>query len=178
MQLLVSNVEEAEFAAIMKQEILNPLGMTSSTFANPLPAKYHHIAATGYRTNGNEVEGKWPIHPEMAAAGLWTTPSQLIRYAVEIQEIVKGKTDGIVKKDTVAEMLTPGMNGHGLGPSINEYTFGHEGSSEGFRASLVVWKYSSHAVVVMVNSDDGSIIQELMLSIATEYELPGLNPHE
>jgi hypothetical protein len=78
--------------------------------------------------------------------------------------------------ETVAAMLTPGMNGHGLGPTISEHTFGHNGADEGFRAMLVAWKDSPHAVVVMVNSDNGSILQELLLSIATEYELPGFNP--
>ena len=176
MQLLVADVEKAEFEVIMKQEILNPLGMTGSTFENPLPVKYHHLAATGYRANGNEVEGKWPIYPEMAAAGLWTTPSQLIHYAIEIQEIVRKGTGGILKKETVARMLTPGMNGHGLGPTVSEHIFGHGGADEGFRATLVAWKDTPHAVVVMVNSDNGSIIQELVLSIATEYELPGFKP--
>ncbi|MDA3833147.1 MAG: serine hydrolase, partial [Spirochaetales bacterium] len=176
MQLMITDLEQKSFPEIMQTNVLDPLGMTSSTFENPLPEKYHHLAATGYRANGEEVEGKWPIYPEMAAAGLWTTPSQLILWAKEIQRILQNQENGLLTKETVNEMLTPGMNDHGLGPGVTEYAFGHGGADEGFRANLVAWKDTPHAVVVMVNSDNGSIIQEILLSIANEYGLPGIKP--
>ena len=174
MQLMVTDMEGISFPQTMQENVLNPLGMGESTFENPLPEKYHGIAATGYRGNGNEVEGKWPIYPEMAAAGLWTTPSQLIQYAIEVQKINNSKQDGILKYETVSEMLTPGMNGHGLGPAASEITFGHGGADEGFRAQLTAWKNVPHAVVVMINSDNGQILQEVMLAVAQEYNLPGV----
>lgn len=176
MQLMVTDLEKKPFPEIMQLRVLDPLGMTVSTFENPLPQQYHPIAATGYRANGHEVEGKWPIYPEMAAAGLWTTPSQLILWAKEMQQIQQKQKDGILKVKTVNEMLTPGMNGHGLGPGVSEYTYGHGGADEGFRARLVVWKDTPLAAVIMVNSDNGSIIQEIMLSITKEYGLPGIEP--
>ncbi len=176
MQLMITDIEQKPFPEIMQEQVLDPLGMTSSTFENPLPAKYHGVAATGYRADGAEVEGKWPIYPEMAAAGLWTTPSQLILWAKEFQRIYQKQQNGLLKKETVNEMLTPGKNNHGLGPVISEHTFSHGGADEGFRTQLTAWKDSPHAVVVMVNSDNGSIIQEIMLSIAKEYELPGVEP--
>ncbi len=177
MQLMISDLEKKSFPEIMQANVLDPLGMTVSTFENPLPQQHHSIAATGYRTNGEEVEGKWPIYPEMAAAGLWTTPSQLVLWAKEIQQIQQTQKDGLLKVETVNEMLTPGMNDHGLGPSMSEHTYGHGGADEGFRANLVVWKKHPVAVVVMVNSDNGSIMQELILSIAKEYDLPGFEPN-
>jgi hypothetical protein len=74
-------------------------------------------------------------------------------------------------------MLTPGMNDHGLGPGVSDHTYGHGGADEGFRARLIAWKEFPVAVVIMVNSDNGSIIQEIMLSIAKEYNLPGIDPN-
>lgn len=176
LQLMITDLEGRSFPGIMQENVLDPLGMTSSTFENPLPEQYHAIAATGYRANGHEVEGKWPIYPEMAAAGLWTTPSQLILWAKEIQQIRQTQQDGLLKAETVNEMLTPGMNGQGLGPGVSEHTYGHGGADEGFKAILTVWKEFPVAVVIMVNSDNGSIIQEIMLSIAKEYDLPGIEP--
>jgi len=176
MQLMITDVIGKTFPETMKENVLEPLGMHTSTFENPLPKKYADAAATGYRSNGDEVEGKWPIYPEMAAAGLWTTPSQLIQYAVEIQKIHQSKVDGSLKFTTVEEMLTPGMNGHGLGPVISEYTFGHGGADEGFRADLTAWKDLPNAIVIMVNSDNGLIIGEIKLAIAREYNLPGIKP--
>ncbi|NER16608.1 serine hydrolase domain-containing protein [Spongiivirga citrea] len=177
MQLMMTDVEQKDFPELMQVNVLDPLGMTSSTFENPLPDKYHSIAATGYRSNGDEVEGKWPIYPEMAAAGLWTTPSQLILWAKEVQHISQSGEDGLLKNKTVKEMLTPGMNDHGLGPAVKEYTFGHGGADEGFRAQLVAWKDSPIAIVIMVNSDNGSIMQEILLSFVEEYKLAGIEPN-
>ncbi|NEN22367.1 beta-lactamase family protein [Cryomorpha ignava] len=176
MQLMISDLEKTPFPEIMQSNVLDPLGMTLSTFENPLPQKYQSIAATGYRASGEEVEGKWPIYPEMAAAGLWTTPSQLILWAKEVQKTQQTQENGLLKVETVNEMLTSGMNDHGLGPGVSEHTYGHGGADEGFRANLVVWKEHPVAVVVMVNSDNGSIIQEILLSIANEYLLPGIEP--
>ncbi len=175
MQLVISDVEQTSFPQTLQEHVLDPLGMNLSTFENPLPERYHSIAATGYRANGEEVEGKWPIYPEMAAAGLWTTPSQLIRYAMEVQQILQSREDGILDYETVEEMLTPGMNGHGLGPGVREFTFGHGGADEGFRADLIAWKDSPHAIVIMVNSDNGSIMREVSLAFASEYNLPGIS---
>ena len=172
MQLMVTDVEGTNYPETMQQHVLDPLGMKKSSFENPLPEEYHGIAATGYRGDGKEVEGKWPIYPEMAAAGLWTTPSQLIQYAIEIQKINNTKETGILQYETVNEMLKAGMNGHGLGPGITEATFGHGGADEGFRAQLTAWKNEPHAVVIMVNSDNGRIMSEIMLAIGNEYKLP------
>lgn len=176
MQLMMTDIEKKSFPELMQSNVLGPLGMTVSTFENPLPLEYHSIAATGYRRDGNEVNGKWHVYPEMAAAGLWTTPSQLVLYAKGIQEIYQTGRDGLLKTNTVKQMLSPGMNDYGLGPAITEHTFGHNGADEGFRAELVVWKEHPVAVVIMVNSDNGNIIQEIKLSIAQEYELPGVEP--
>lgn len=176
MQLMITDVEGTSFPATMQKNVLDPLGMEKSTFENPLPEKYHSIAATGYRGNGNEVEGKWPIYPEMAAAGLWTTPTQLIQYAIEIQKISNTKEDGILKYSSVKEMLTPGMNDHGLGPQTDKGKFGHGGADEGFRANLMAWKNQPYALAIIVNSDNGSIMQEIQLAIAKEYGLSGIEP--
>ena len=176
MQLAITDHEGETFPEIMQSNVLDEINMSGSTFENPLPDRFHSRAATGYRANGDEVEGKWPIYPEMAAAGLWTTPDQLIQYAIEIQGILQSKQDGLLRYETVVEMLTAGMNDHGLGPAVAEFTFGHGGADEGFRAELIAWKDQPYSAVVMVNSDNGSIITELLISIANEYRLPGVEP--
>jgi len=179
MQLMMTDQEGKSFPEIMRERVLDPLGMDKSTYENPLPEKYHALAATGYRTDGNEVEGKWPIYPEMAAAGLWTTPSQLIKYAQAIHKIYLNDEEGVISKDIVLQMLTPGMNNHGLGPGISpdNLSWGHSGADEGFRAQIVAWRDRPNAVVIMVNSDNGVIINEVLNAIAKEYGWPGYKPN-
>ncbi|HAA10781.1 MAG TPA: hypothetical protein DCE41_03420, partial [Cytophagales bacterium] len=135
-------------------------------------------AATGYLSDGSPVEGKWVVYPEMAAAGLWTTPSELIMWAKEIQHIERNQQDGLLKVATVNEMLVRNEDDQGLGPVSARHYYGHGGADEGFRAELVVWKEAPVAVVMMVNSNRGNILlRELMISIAKEYDLPGYEPN-
>lgn len=176
MQLAISDTENLSFEQSLQEHVLDRIGMPTSTFENPLPDALRGNAAIGYRANGDEVEGKWPIYPEKAAAGLWTTPSELIQYGIAIQSIRQNGQNGIVSSQTVAEMLAAESGSHGLGPSVQEHTFGHGGADEGFRAQLYAWKDLPYAVVVMVNSDNGKIIRELLMAIANEYELPGIEP--
>ncbi|WP_299113233.1 serine hydrolase domain-containing protein [uncultured Winogradskyella sp.] len=175
MQLMVSDLEQKEFSDIMQKNVLNPLGMTSSTYENPLPKAYHSIAAAGYKSDGSQVAGKWHTYPEMAAAGLWTTPSQLLLWAKTIQDTYQNQKDGFLKTQTVNEMLKDYGNNQGMGPYVVEDLFGHGGSDEGFVSDLRIWKAYPISVAIMVNSDNGNdIIQELFLSIAKEYNLPGI----
>ncbi len=173
MQLMITDIEQKSFPEIMKVNVLVPLGMKSSTYENPLPAEYHNLVqqVTGLM---EEDEGKWPIYLKCSG---WTLDNSFAIDIMdkEIQKILQKQKDGLLKKETVNEMLTPGKNNHGLGPGISEHTFGHGGADEGFRAQMLAWKETPHAVVIMVNSDNGSIIQEIMLSIAKEYDLPGCN---
>jgi CubicO group peptidase (beta-lactamase class C family) len=178
MQHMNTDIDQKQFPEIMQEYVLDPLGMKSSTYENPLPEEYHSIAATGYNFDGTQVEGKWWIHPEMAAAGLWTTPSELILWGTEIQQIFQTQKDGLLKAKTVNEMLTPEHGeDQGLGPYVLKHTFGHGGATEGFRADFTAWKETPNAVVIMVNSQTGNvIIKEILLSIAKEYNLQGIEP--
>ncbi len=173
MQLMIEEVDGRPFAETLETSVLRPLGMSSSTFTNPLPEPLHARAATGYRSNGTRVEGDWPIYPEMAAAGLWTTPSELIAYAIDVQHVDQDKGSGLLDRTTVEAMLTPGANNHGLGPVVNGEYFGHGGADEGFRAQLAAWRNSPYALVAMVNSDTSTILAEFIQAVAREYDLPG-----
>jgi len=52
--------------------------------------------AAGYRANGEAVPGRWRVHPEVAAAGLWTTASDLARFALGIQQSLAGDSNTVL----------------------------------------------------------------------------------
>ena len=81
-QLTIMDVEKRPYPDIARETVLEPLNMTNSTYSQPLPADWRKKAATGYRSDGREVEGKIHVYPEMAAAGLWTTPTDLAKFAI------------------------------------------------------------------------------------------------
>jgi CubicO group peptidase (beta-lactamase class C family) len=174
-QLAIMDIEKKPYPQIAEETVLSPLGMTSSTYNQPLPGEIRKKAASGYKADGKVVEGKIHVYPEMAAAGLWTTPTDLAKFAIEVQLSLAGKSNKVLSKEMAAKMVTPfveesvGM-GFFLEKHGNAIYFGHGGADEGFRAGLLMNKDKGYGVAVMVNSDNGGIINEIFRSVAKEYQ--------
>jgi CubicO group peptidase (beta-lactamase class C family) len=173
-QLAVMDVEKKPYPQIAKETVLGPVQMTNSTYSQPLPDDWRRKAATGYRGDGSEVTGKIHVYPEMAAAGLWTTPTDLAKFAIEVQLSLAGKSNKVLSKESVERMVTPlASDNVGMGFFLEKHGgavyFGHGGADEGFRAILLAHRDKGYGAVVMVNSDNGQIMQEIMRSIAREY---------
>jgi hypothetical protein len=115
----------------------------------------------------------------MAAAGLWTTPSDLARYVLYVQAASRGETGELLTPALVKELLTRQNNGqHGLGPQIPEVgkfaRFGHGGVDEGFEAEMVGYVAQGQGVVIMANTNfAGMIFDELAASVARAYQWHG-----
>jgi CubicO group peptidase (beta-lactamase class C family) len=176
MEKAVEDVTEEPFEAYMKQYILDPLNMTKSTYEQPLPERYHANASAAYNSKGEIVEGYWHNYPEQAAAGLWTTPSDLAKYCIAIQEIVAGNESPVLEKSTINQMLTQHENDWGLGPSLvksgDSLRFQHGGKNEGFTNNLIGFANTGDAVIVMTNADNGGrLIDEIMRSLSDYYDL-------
>jgi CubicO group peptidase (beta-lactamase class C family) len=172
-QLAIMDIEKKPYPEIARETVLAPLGMTNSTYSQPLPTDWRKKAATGYRANGSEVEGKIHIYPEMAAAGLWTTPTDLAKFAIEVQLSLAGRSNKVLSKQSVETMTSSFMEDVGLGFFIEKHGsalyFGHGGADEGFRAELLVNRDKGYGVAVMVNSDNGQILREVIRGVAREY---------
>ena len=181
MQLLMTDVTGEPFPSLMRRLVLDPIGMASSTFEQPLPARRALDAATGYRSGSNAVAGRYHTYPEMAAAGLWTTPTDLARLVLEVQRSFAGASNKVLSREMTAAMLTRGVGSHGLGPGIDgagdSLRFGHGGANEGFRATFTGFTTRGQGVAVMTNSDNGSAVAgEVVQAVAREYGWPGFAP--
>jgi CubicO group peptidase (beta-lactamase class C family) len=174
-QLAIMDIEKKPFPQIAQETVLGPLGMTNSTYSQPLPAETRKKAASGHRGNGKPVEGKIHVYPEMAPAGLWTTPTDLAKFAIEVQLSLAGKSNKVLSKETTTKMVTPFISDNvGMGFFIEKHGqatyFGHGGANEGFRSQLLVNRDKGYGAAVMVNSDNGRIINEIIRAIAKEYQ--------
>jgi CubicO group peptidase (beta-lactamase class C family) len=181
MQLLMTDATGEPFPSLMRRLVLGPIGMTASTYEQPLPASRAAEAATGYRAAGRAVPGRYHAYPEMAAAGLWTTATDLARFVVEVQRSLAGASNKVLSREMTLAMLTPGVGQHGLGPGIegagDSLRFGHGGANAGFRAMFTGFTTRGQGAVVMTNSDDGmALVGEIVQAIAREYDWPGLAP--
>jgi CubicO group peptidase (beta-lactamase class C family) len=172
-QLALMDIEKKPYPEIALETVLAPLKMTNSTYSQPLPPDWRKKAATGYRSNGSEVEGKIHIYPEMAAAGLWTTPTDLAKFGIELQLSLAGRSNKVLTKQSVETMTTGVLDNAGLGFFIEKrgqaLYIGHVGADEVFRAEMLVSRDKGYGAVVMCNSDNGQILREVIRGIAKEY---------
>lgn len=179
-QQLVQDVTGQPFPKLMHDTVLAPIGMTKSTYEQPLPQSRMAEVATPYRADGQPVPGGPHVYPEMAPAGLWTTPSDLARYAMEVQKSLAGTSNRVLSAAIVRQMLTPSLNRQGLGPALGggdqHPYFSHGGSNEGYKCNLVAY-YEGDGVVIMTNGDNGGqLASEILRSVAREYAWPDFQP--
>ncbi|MFN2397918.1 MAG: serine hydrolase domain-containing protein [Gemmatimonadaceae bacterium] len=176
MQLLMTDVTGRPFPDLMRELVLSPIGMRHSTFENPLPWTHAARTASGHERADTPVPGKYHTYPEMAAAGLWTTPSDLARWIIEVQRSYKGESSRVLSQAMTRQMLTRQFDNWGLGVSLgasgDSATFSHGGRDEGFVAQLLAFTERGQGVVVMTNSVSGPLISEIMRSVAREYRWP------
>jgi hypothetical protein len=172
------------FAELMREMVLVPLGMELSTFEQPLPTSRQAEAASAHSAQGAPIAGRWHIYPEQGAAGLWTTPSDMARYAIEVQLAHEGKSHKVLSRDMTDKMLVPQGGGPvGLGPFLVERgttrRFEHGGGNEGFNCQFVADLDRGQGAVVMTNSDSGRrAVNETINAIASVYGWPDYLPPE
>lgn len=184
LQQAMIDIEKKPFPEIMRETVLEPLNMNNSTYEQPLPADMISHAAAGYRSDERPVEGKRHIYPEMAAAGLWTTPSDLAKFAIEIQLSLKNKSNRVLSREITDEMLSPFITPTvGLGLFLQKkgdaIYFNHGGGNEGFRCYLIAHKNKGYGAAIMTNSDNGSgLFDEILRGIAAVYQWENYLPVE
>lgn len=167
LQLLLEDVTGSTFHDLMKERVLDPLGMRTSTFEQPLPVDLERLAAPGHDAAGNTVPGRWHTHPEAAAAGLWTTPSELLRVVAEMVEPSAVLYDGL--RDM---MLTPQTaGGHGLGWMFDGPYLQHGGSNVGYRCQVVGSVDERCGIAVMTNGEaaEPALLTEIVAAVAEEF---------
>lgn len=114
MQLLVTDATGKPFAEVMHDLVLKPAGVVHSTYQQPLPAAMRANASTPYRRSGEPVEGGPHTYPEQAAAGLWTTPSDLGRVALEMEAECEGRSSKMLSQAMMKQMLSTQKGDWGL----------------------------------------------------------------
>ncbi|QRN54834.1 serine hydrolase [Dyella caseinilytica] len=181
MQLLLQDVTQQPFASFMQDTVLSPLGMSHSTFEQPLPADRRSVAATPYDEAGQAVPGGAHTYPEQAAAGLWTTPSDLARFVLEIQQSLQGNANHALDQAMTREMLTPGKGSWGLGIEIGGSRtapfFDHDGDDAGFEAVMIGYEKGGDGVAIMTNGQNGGVLNmQILRSIAVAYGWPDFQP--
>lgn len=179
-QQVVMDVTRQPYATFMREHVLEPLGMTSSSFAQPPAASIAALLATGYNTLGYPVSGRFPVMAEQAAAGLWTSTVDLARFLIDIQRALRGDSATFVTPAHARLMSTPALKGApGLGLFVID-TAGvryieHGAGNVGMSGEMIASAAGGLGVVILQNGESGELLQELALTVARVYGWPGLS---
>lgn len=189
LQQVVTDVTGKDFAEFMREEVLERAGMRSSTYRQPLPEPLHGRAASGHGEPSEimktlfpkgpkpTVEGGWRVYPEQAAAGLWTTPSDVARFVMALQDSLAGREHALLSQAMARQMITPIMNNYGLGMHAEgegeSLRFSHGGISEGFDTKMIGLVQQGSGAVMMINTNDNhGFLAEIQYAIGRAYGWP------
>jgi CubicO group peptidase (beta-lactamase class C family) len=178
LQQLLIDLTGREFPELLRELVLEPLGMRDSGYEQPLPQDRWGQAASGHRIGGAPVHGNWHVYPEMAAAGLWTTPSDLLRFAGAVQQAAVGAPGAIIPQTLAEELLTPHATNQAIGLGLflqgegRTRRFEHGGDDQGFVALLIAYVELGLGAVVMTSSDSWLVIEPLIDAIADAHGWP------
>ena len=180
--LLVEDVTGETFEQYMKHAVLDPIGMKDSTFDSPLPSSWSSRAATGYWEDGKTaVPPEKFVEPNLAAGGLWTTPTDLAKFLIEIQREYEGTSHKVLQQKTVQMLAKPGLVSWGLGFRAggrpDNPVLSHEGSAA-FQDAMLIYLHGNGFVVMTSGGGGGALADELIRSAATVYNFPDFLPLE
>jgi CubicO group peptidase (beta-lactamase class C family) len=198
LEQLLEDVTGKPFPTLARELLLEPLQMASSSFDQAFTHQRRSLAAVGHQWNGKKLSRDWNDYPATSAAGLWTTASDLARFAIELQKAKAASDRSILSPAGVAEMLSiqggendrdskvialkeaiaeqpPPSWGLGIGLIGRPPTrFFHSGSNPGYQCELQAYLQGGQGAVVMTNGDQGwRLARELLWAIAKEYGWPG-----
>jgi len=181
MQLMMDDVTGQPFDQWMATNVIAPFGMTRSSFAQPPSAAFAPFTAAGQYAPGNPVPGRWHLYPEMAAAGLWTTATDLAQFVIAIQQSYAGTANPVISQAMTRQMLTNVQGDDGLGVFLDTSTgsllFSHGGRDDGFDAYMGGYAETGQGVAIMINANDNSgMVRRIYEFVARQYNWPGSAP--
>ena len=162
-QLMLEDETGTDFATLAAQRVFSPLGMTRSTFVQPLPEAYRANAASGHQPGAQVIPGRWVCVPQLGAGGLWTTAEDYARFMLACRAAWLGLTGALLTRSLAVEMMTTQpQTTFGLGWEVFHTgtlkRFGHGGSNDGFQCESTCFLESGDGAVVMTNSESGMLM--------------------
>jgi CubicO group peptidase (beta-lactamase class C family) len=161
MQQTMIDVAGKPFPELLDELVFQPLAMTRSAYAQPLPERLRDNASAGHAWPPKPLRGDAPTHPELAAAGLWSTASDLLRFGNALQRAWAGEEGAILPRELARDALTAVGPGDDFGLGFQLFAdggvaaFGHGGSNQGFRALIWFARDRQDGFVLLTNGDGG-----------------------
>jgi CubicO group peptidase (beta-lactamase class C family) len=179
LQLLLEESTGRPLPDLVEDMILRPTDMTHSSFHKPLPPELEALTTAAHDHAGAPFAGHQFLEGGSTCCGLWTTPSDLARFALAVVAAARGDEEALLDPELARAMITPQVDDRmGLGFAIERrgetLYFSHGGGNPGFRCYLILQPDEGYGAVVMTNgTGGGTLAREVLFSIAREYGWSG-----
>ncbi|MFK7760389.1 MAG: serine hydrolase [Phycisphaerales bacterium] len=179
LQIALTDLTGQDFNTLMQENVFNPLGMTRSTYEQPLAVDKWSNHSAAHDHGGRRISGGFHVYPEQFPAGLWTTPTDLAKFVLEIQQVAQSNSGQVLTPESGKQMLTPVFSRAALGLFITEFGgekwFRHSGSNQGFKCDFRASFSGGNGVIVMTNGEMGfEVCQDLIRAVAKVYGWPDM----
>jgi CubicO group peptidase (beta-lactamase class C family) len=194
-QMALMDISKLNFSDLTQQILFDKLGMRNSTFEQPIPEKFVKQSSWAY-SSASWFKGMPYVYPQQAAAGLYTTPTDLAKFFIDVQKSYIGK-GRVLSKATAKQMLSPQQNVSdgsykeqiGIGPFLIQRTdnkdpdgvyFEFTGVNAGFLAYGIASVTNGNGVIIMLNSGDNvnGLGKEIRRAVAKVYDWTNFLPTE
>lgn len=188
---IVERVSGEVFEDYVREHVLEPAGMDSSTFDQPLPERLADRVANGYKTSAGQAQ-PFEEMPDSPAGSLTVSGADAGKFMLAMLNHSQG--GALLKEGTWQQMFSPGLGADQLGmlaegkqmglgffdENRNGYRIvGHSGYANSFHADLEVYPDNGSGVFVAVNGEgkDGAeaLKDDLMRGFSDRY-YPGSEP--
>lgn len=194
-QMALMDISKLRFSDLTQQILFDKLGMRNSTFEQPITEKFVKQSSLAY-SSASWFKGMPYVYPQQAAAGLYTTPTDLAKFFIDVQKSYIGK-GRVLNKATAKQMLSPQQNVSdgsykeqiGIGPFLIQRTdnkdpdgvyFEFTGVNAGFLAYGIASVTNGNGVIIMLNSGDNvnGLGKEIRRAVAKVYDWTNFLPTE
>jgi CubicO group peptidase (beta-lactamase class C family) len=178
-QMIIAEVSGQSFENKAQAEVFKPLGMARSTYANPLPTSIGNIAKAHDQSGALTAKPRgYQTFPELAASGLWTTPTDIAQFVVALMKSYRGESDAFLPRSFAVDMMTEvGPSIFGLGPRLagegKSLRFSHGGSNDSYKAWFEGEPETGRGMVIFTNGANGEpLYQEVRRAVADAMGWP------
>lgn len=167
-QAIIQDVTQEPFEEALQDLVFRPADMADSLFAQPLPDTLVSRAATGHYADGSELPGSWCVVPELAAGGLWSTPTDLAKLLIEVARAYRGEANPLLDRETARAMFVPQNGGpYGLGGAVSgsgrSLVLMKRGQNVGYQSYMMIFPETGQGIVVMTGSDHGTTLATALI---------------
>jgi CubicO group peptidase (beta-lactamase class C family) len=174
MDQVVRDVTGATFPDVLRERVLAPIGMVHSTYRQPIPDSLLDATASGYYADGTPVPERHHIYPEIAAAGLWTTPTDVALFLIEVQRSLRGESTRVLTRANAELLIREVRNNHSLAFFLRsirgQICLWHAAANDGFRGGMLAHPTLGYGVVVLTNSDNGLELTDAIIEVIRTRE--------